>query len=451
MPGGVEIPLRYEPIYRDEVPHRARSLFDSGLAYLARGDTEAAKRSFRDAVDVAPEFVDAHLYLAQIESDPSVKREHVSAVIAYDPGNLDALRMIMVLNGELTPEAAERVRTDHHPVIRRADRPVRTSAQTLICPACGGHMGIDEDDGEPICRFCGSRPATADKGTNNLRVLGTALIARKAQAERWITDERLLRCHRCGAEHILPLTVLSLHCPFCGSAHVIERDAVGSFTKPDGMIPFALTEQDAAQAIKRALETLAERLMAFFDDNRVKSGVINGAYLPFWLFDATLSIARIVRRGDDHPLLKQRGAHYTPPVEERFTDGLFNLPVAASKSLPPDTLRKIADYEYDAIQAYDPMLLAHYPASLYDIDFDNASLTARGAASQLMRVKHGGTDLDGDQAVSVSASVQSMMFSLVLLPVFIANLTERDGDQRTALVNGQTGTVALGRVHKPSR
>jgi hypothetical protein len=41
-----------------------------------------------------------------------------------------------------------------------------------------------------------------------------------------------------------------------------------------------------------------------------------------------------------------------------------------------------------------------------------------------------------------------MSFRLLLLPVWAAAITEQDGDQRHALINGQTGRVALGRPQK---
>jgi hypothetical protein len=40
--------------------------------------------------------------------------------------------------------------------------------------------------------------------------------------------------------------------------------------------------------------------------------------------------------------------------------------------------------------------------------------------------------------------IKGMEYRLVLLPVWVALLTEVDGDQRLALVNGQTGRVAFG-------
>jgi len=37
----------------------------------------------------------------------------------------------------------------------------------------------------------------------------------------------------------------------------------------------------------------------------------------------------------------------------------------------------------------------------------------------------------------------------MLAPVWIATLYERDGEIRSAVVNGQTGEIALGKAHKP--
>jgi len=48
----------------------------------------------------------------------------------------------------------------------------------------------------------------------------------------------------------------------------------------------------------------------------------------------------------------------------------------------------------------------------------------------------------------VFVSVIQMTFTLLLAPVWIATLLERDGDVRTVLVNGQTGETALGKAKR---
>jgi hypothetical protein len=55
-----------------------------------------------------------------------------------------------------------------------------------------------------------------------------------------------------------------------------------------------------------------------------------------------------------------------------------------------------------------------------------------------------------DMAVVVAPMIQQMSFRLLLLPVWSATVFEKDGDVRPALVNGQTGRVALGKARKPT-
>jgi hypothetical protein len=53
--------------------------------------------------------------------------------------------------------------------------------------------------------------------------------------------------------------------------------------------------------------------------------------------------------------------------------------------------------------------------------------------------------------MSVSALPLQMSFMLVLAPVWLSTLRERDGDIRTALVHGLTGRVVMSRARKPGK
>ena len=64
-----------------------------------------------------------------------------------------------------------------------------------------------------------------------------------------------------------------------------------------------------------------------------------------------------------------------------------------------------------------------------------------------MRRRHGesaGRNIE----VQVFTSVLQMSFTLLLMPLWMATLYERDGDVRPTLVNGQTGQVTLGKAGK---
>jgi hypothetical protein len=264
---------------------------------------------------------------------------------------------------------------------------------------------------------------------------------------QWVVGERLLACNSCGSERTIPARKLSELCPFCGSNHVIERDVLGSFQQPDGLIPFLVGQKQAGERIQERLGGWAERLKGWFDNNRVGRATIEAVYLPFWVFDTMLEVRRTTTRYSGGGTDTRRNVPNDLYQSITIPDALNNVQVCAVKSPPPLLTRHLGQFEMKPMTPYEPSLLAKYPAEIYSIDFDQASLLARETIGQTMREKHG-LQTGGAESM-ITTSVQSMTFQLVLMPVWVATLYEEDGDIRTALVNGQSGRVALGRAHRP--
>jgi DNA-directed RNA polymerase subunit RPC12/RpoP len=385
------------------------------------------------------------LWLAKVAEDEASRRKYLGEVLALDGSHSEALREIMILNGRLTPEQA--ARTHHSNDVRRqqANEPIATTTDVLLCPICSGHLTVDDQTGVVECRFCGHKEQRSVNQHTNSDSLSMALIERKAQAVQWVIGARLLHCNECGAERTIPARKLSDECPFCGSTHVIDRDALDSFEQPDGIVPFSVTREEASQHIQDALKSFTQRVANFFDNNRVKRATIDGVYLPFWVFDALLDVTETrTFKGSSR---SGRFVMAQSQTRTTFTDGIHSVAVCAV-TMPVKTLtEKIGQFDMDGVVAYEPKLLAKYPAELYTIDFDQASLEARSIASKTVREKHELQENPSDQyQVSFFAMVKSMSFQLILLPVWVATLTEEDGDIRTALVNGQSGKVVLSRA-----
>lgn len=433
--------------HRGSVDPRARTLFDNGQDALWRGDKEGAIREFERAIEVQQDFADAHLWIARTSSDERVQRDHLENILANDPGHLEALRMLMVLNGTLTQAQAELSRQERAPTVQQADGAVKAEVTTPICPVCGGGLTVDEESGRVICRFCGyAAPLdTRRHASTGAEALGAALLKRRVQAVKWVVGEHILHCARCGAERTIPARRLSTVCPFCASTQVIEQDALNTFEQPDGLVPFAISEEAAQSAVRERLSGVDQRIAGLFGDNKVKRATMDGVYLPFWTFDALAEVSRttVDRRMPDR---YHRGAPARGYENTRFTDGMVGVTVAAVRS--PGLAAEAGEYDLSAAVAYEPKLLAKYPAALYEIDFDEASLAARTLISEQMRRQHGQSP-SREVEVQVFTSVLQMSFTLLLLPVWVATLYERDGDVRPALVNGQSGRVVLGKAVRP--
>ncbi len=424
---------------------RAVSLFYTAQDYLFQENKAEALDSLRQAIDLQPDFLDAHLWMAKISDDEQVKRDHLGSILAYNPGHTEAMRMLMVLNGRLTPEQAAKTYGDGELQLQRAEAPVATETTTLKCPTCKGDLTVDDVTGSVKCRFCGYtalKPTPRDVGAESLVA---AMLQRRAQAVKWIIGERLLECSECGASRTLAGNQLSARCPFCGSNHVIEKDALGSFEQPEGLIPFKISREEAGARIKEQLKSFSERVKGWFDSNKIAAATLNGYYLPFWLFDATVEISRTIIV--NNPSGDRNRRPREPYQRTTINDALYDVEVCAVKSPPPGLTHQLGDYHPGEMLAYTPELLAKYPAQLYTTDVDRAALEAHSIISNIMRSKHNVHE-SSDVTVSVFSNIQQMSFRLVLAPVWIAQLVEVDKDRRVALVNGQTGKVVLGKTEK---
>lgn len=438
--------------HNGEIEPRAQTLFEMAQDSLWRKDTAEAKRQLTKALEMQRNFSDAHLWLAKLADDEPTKRHHLGEILAHDPGHLEALRMIMVLNGRLSPEQLADTRRESSVVPKMVDSPVETISESQLCPVCGGTLSVDEAAGVVLCKFCGHQAALQSVSTlqNRADNLSMAMLERRAKPVRWKIGSRMLRCRQCGAARTIPARKLAQMCPFCGSMHVVLQDALETITEPDGLVLFTISEDQAMSEVREKLTGLGERITNLLGgDNRVANASIEGVYLPFWIFDALLKVNvtlwdESAKWGDQRSL--QAGK--TGYQQFNYQDGATGLAVPAFKSPDPKLALELGEFALVDMLPYEPKLLASHPAEIYEVDFDAASLEARSLVARQAREAAEAQYGDRNTRVSATAFPLQMTFQLALLPVWVITLFERDGDQRPALVHGQTGRVALGKARK---
>ena len=449
---------KFQPSYRltmrGEINQWAKAAYDTGQDYIRQEKWDDALKAFHRALDNERDFLDAHLWIARLSDDPQVQEEHLTNILAHDPNHMEALQELMVLRGELDPSALDAKDPHAQPVLRDAGGIVATETQNLRCKQCNSpHMTFDHATLFAKCDSCGYVDKEASGGSTDLESLTMALLKRKTKTVVWKVGSRLLHCNSCGAERTLPSRKLSERCPFCGSNHVILQDALESFEQPDGIVRFKITREQAAEQVKSKLEGWSERFKGLFDNNKVDRATIDGVYLPFWAFDTVLDVRRSVFSENTGVGMTRDSnnfnASFTPAYQtETIGDAMNNVLIPAVTSPPHKMIDKMGKFDLKEAVGYNPKLLAKFPAELYSIDFDKASLEARGVIGEEMRLRHGAINRSGMQ-VNIFTSVTQMTFRLYLLPVWVATLYEEDGDVRTALINGQSGQAGMGKTIKP--
>jgi DNA-directed RNA polymerase subunit RPC12/RpoP len=425
--------------------------YHAAMDYAGRQQWPEAIGALRRCIDYRPDFAEAHLWLSRLLEDPTQRREHLHQVLVYFPTHPEALRELMILDGEIADSnqpfdeftEAER-RIVNAPVAAEA-----ASKHGVNCPRCGAPNLVSDGDGKLLsCAFCGYRDTQAShaaaKGSTSL---AAANIKRRSQPIQWIVGERWLKCNSCGAARTLTERQLANHCPFCGSKQVMMQDALKSIQQPDGILPFAVSQKQALERIAAELKRWDQQLANVFNSNRIERVEIEGVYLPFWIFDALVMVQRSrISNGQQWTRTDQKAVQNAYQVEQIPTMK-SNILICGVTSPAKSLTDGLGKYQLTNLQDYHPKYLAQHSAEIYSIDFDRAAMDAHERISQQIHAEYSHKE-SSDASMVVAPMIQQMNFRLLLLPVWSATVFEKDGDLRPALVNGQTGRVVLGKARK---
>ena len=190
-----------------------------------------------------------------------------------------------------------------------------TQVTNYQCPACTGPLHFVGSSGKLECDYCGSKFDVSEIEALYAEKEQKASDAQKAAEEKsaqtastdtgwdtsglsgdWGQDAAGMKsysCPSCGAELICDESTAATSCPYCGNPSVVPGQFTGSL-KPDFVLPFKLSKDDAVKALKAHYKGKPFLPRAFTAENHVQE--IKGVYVPFWMFDAKRRAARSMRR-----------------------------------------------------------------------------------------------------------------------------------------------------------
>jgi DNA-directed RNA polymerase subunit RPC12/RpoP len=414
---------------------RIRGYCDEGLNAIERGDKPSAIKAFRVAIELEKDFADAWYMLAGLSDDINTQRKCIERVLAYQPHNAAAQNVLMRINGAVGSTAQN-----------QAEALREVIEQAIKCPHCNGRLEFLEATGQVRCVFCGATAVSVDdlQRSGKQTTLAEGMLKRKSRPTDWNIGTRRLHCKSCGASTTLTRQTMTNTCRFCQSRTVTVAGVSHHYQQPDLILPFRSQETDIQRAIQHKLKSGVRRFTRFFADE-IKDIVVAPIYLPFWIFDAEMSVGWSWTNAPDH------GVHPILLGDVLFFAGT-HVPTAILEGIEPFDLTQGVDY--------DARLLAEHPAELYAIDVDQASIDVRPRLGKIAQNKarislqirkpsrgFGGDD-SGAGRLRMNPSTKFLTYRLALIPIWLGRLTEADGDWRTIVVNDQTGNVGLDNLQK---
>jgi predicted RNA-binding Zn-ribbon protein involved in translation (DUF1610 family) len=326
------------------------------------------------------------------------------------------------------------------------------------CAQCGAQLRYAPGQTRLTCDHCGHVQEIArDTPWTRSRALQELDLARGLRDDLPASDmveARTTTCPSCGAVVEITGATHATECAFCATPVVLDT-GTQRHIKPQALIPFALTEDQARRAMIAWLGSLWFAPGTLLEYAR-KGRAMTGVYVPFWTFDADTASSYHGERGEHYyetrtvtvmvngkAERRQEQVRRTRwfPASGRVSRDFDDMLVMASTSLPARLGNELTPWDLSALQPYTPDFLAGFQAEGYTVPLAEGHAQARDRMADVIRsdVRR---DIGGDEQRihSVTTDWSDETFKHLLLPVWSAAY-KYNGKSYRFLVNGQTGEV----------
>ena len=310
------------------------------------------------------------------------------------------------------------------------------------CPACTGPLRFDEQSGKLHCHYCESSFTVQEV---------EALFAQKnAQAEQakpseWGADAEKMRaynCPSCGAELICEETTAATACPYCGNPAIVPGQFSGT-QKPDCIIPFKLSKEQAVAALKKHYQGKPLLPKAFADENHLQE--IKGVYVPFWLFDGRADADVTYKTTRTHTRSNGKERIITTEHFEVWRQGYVrfsHVPVDGASKMPDAHMDAIEPFDYQDLKPFSLSYLPGFLADKFDVSADECAsrAEARCRSSAIDAMRDTVVGYESCIPVREDVTVHRSDVRYALLPVWLLSTKWKDKNYLFAM-NGQTGRL----------
>ena len=342
-----------------------------------------------------------------------------------------------------------------------------TQVTNYQCPACTGPLHFVGESGKLECEYCGSNYEVAEIEALYAEKEEQAAAARQAAeeagedrsgssagegawdtsgfSEDWGAEGESMRaysCPSCGAELICDENTAATSCPYCGNPTVVPGQFSGQL-KPDFIIPFKLSKDDAVRALKKHYKGKFFLPTCFTRENHVQE--IQGIYVPFWMFDGEAE-------GDAHYEATRSHTYRSGDYEVTETEhydvyrsGVVNfekIPVDASSKMPDDHMDSIEPYDYQDLKPFSTAYLPGFLADKFDVTVEQCLERAdqRCQGTLVSALRRTVKNYDSCRLIDQHVNLKRGKVHYALMPVWMLN-TKWKGKDFLFAMNGQTGKL----------
>lgn len=316
------------------------------------------------------------------------------------------------------------------------------------CPCCNAGLTFKPGTKQLTCGYCDN---TFDVDTV---VAYSESTQPRREAFQWDSETRQdwmdaqqnnlhsFQCPSCGGEIITEETTAATFCPFCDNPTILSGRLSGVL-KPDAVLPFQTTKEDAKAAFLRLCKGKPLLPKCFTSQQRLEK--ITGLYVPFWLYDCTGELdgsyrATRVRRWSDSRYDYTKTDYFL--LRRTACAAFSGIPVDGSKKMEDAFMESIEPFDYGKLEDFNTAYLTGFFADKYDVSANSGKERVSHRVRQSLQSEIHMTTAGYSSVVPASehVDVSHSKARYVLLPVWMLN-TRYGGKLYTFAMNGQTGKM----------
>lgn len=244
------------------------------------------------------------------------------------------------------------------------------------CPNCGGNVEFDVGSNLLFCAFCGQFYQPDEVNTNvEVKDEKTVQSWHSDQIEEDTADSgvsgqgtleetsdnymdvNIFLCSSCGAEIMTNDVEVSKFCAYCGQSTIIF-DRVSKEKRPDKILPFRLTKEDAISTVN---EHFHKAVYLPDEVENISVNSVYGIYMPYWVYDSHMEMGLKIEQKSDNGT----------KVFDFFDTKDMPVTLDASKRLNDNVSLVLNPFPVVEAVDFDPGYLSGFFADRYDVSFES--------------------------------------------------------------------------------
>ena len=292
----------------------------------------------------------------------------------------------------------------------------------VLCGNCSGKLIFNPASQKLECVSCGSKFRPEDVKDVN------------AEAHSKYYDTRVYVCGHCGAEVVTSDTEVSTFCVYCGNPAIVFSRISREY-RPDGLIPFKVTKEEAIRNIRSKF--IKNPIVPQAVKNKLTPENLRGIYIPYWIINADYTEADFLSGEVQHG--KRRTTEYFTRAGEV---SLKNIPIDGSDILNDDTSRKLEPFYLENAVDFDEDYLNGFYSNTTDLTYKDLRRSAAERCHKLFEEEV------VESVTAENVKIQDTHYWVdihddpiyMMMPVWFFTFRHEDTPY-TILVNGQSGKV----------